>query len=55
VTLVLPLYAWSPWPSFELKINNMAVKYTFEIANASCDDDGHPKRTGKSFSSSSIH
>ena len=25
----------------------MAVEHSFQVASASCDDDGHPKRTGK--------
>ena len=27
----------------------MAIQHTFEVANGSCDDDGHPRRTGKDF------
>ena len=28
---------------------NMAFQHSFEVANGSCDDDGHPRRTGKDF------
>ena len=36
-------------PGLLLSWINIAVQHSFEVANGSYDDDGHPRRTGKDF------